>query len=65
MSKGKLSVEDVETLQFKTFYGKEKKSLAYIIALMNMILHGVDAPNILHINTLTENVLDVQDSERL
>ena len=64
MSKGKLSVEDVETLQFKTFYGKEKKSLAYIIALMNMILHGVDAPNILHINTLTENVLDVQDSER-
>ena len=26
MSKGKLSVEDVETLQFKTFYGKEKKS---------------------------------------
>ena len=64
MSEGKLSVEDVETLQFKTFYGKEKKSLAYIIALMNMILHGVDAPNILHINTLTENVLDVQDSER-
>lgn len=64
MSKGKLSVEDVEALQFKTFYGKEKKSLAYIIALMNMILHGVDAPNILHINTLTENVLDVQDSER-
>ncbi len=64
MSKGKLNVEDVETLQFKTFYGKEKKSLAYIIALMNMILHGVDAPNILHINTLTENVLDVQDSER-
>jgi len=64
MSKGKLSVEDVEILQFKTFYGKEKKSLAYIIALMNMILHGVDAPNILHINTLTENVLDVQDSER-
>ena len=54
MSKGKLSVEDVETLQFKTFMEKEK-SLAYIIALMNMILHGVDAPNILHINTLTEN----------
>jgi len=64
MSKGDLSVEDVETLQFKTFYGKEKKSLAYIIALMNMILHGVDAPNIVHLNTLTENILDVQDSER-
>ena len=64
MSKGELSVEDVETLQFKTFYGKEKKSLAYIIALMNLILHGVDAPNIVHLNTLTENIMDVQDSER-
>jgi len=29
-----------------------------------MILHGVDAPNIIHINTLTENILDVQDSGR-
>ena len=38
--------------------------MAYIIALMNMILHGVDAPNIVHLNTLTENILEVQDSER-
>jgi type I restriction enzyme M protein len=41
-------------LQERTFYGKEKKSLAYVIAIMNMILHGIDAPNILHTNTLTE-----------
>ena len=36
------------TLQERTFYGKEKKSLAYVIAIMNMILHGIEAPNILH-----------------
>jgi type I restriction-modification system DNA methylase subunit len=33
-------------LQERTFYGKEKKSLAYVIAIMNMILHGIEAPNI-------------------
>src|SRR5690606_6646725 len=52
----KLTTSDVEILQKKTFYGKEKKSLAYIIGTMNMILHGVEAPNIIHTNTLAENI---------
>ena len=51
-------------LQERTFYGKEKKSLAYVIAIMNMILHGIEAPNILHTNTLTENLADVQEKNR-
>ena len=51
-------------LQTKTFYGKEKKSLAYIIGVMNMILHGIEAPNITHSNTLSENLLDIQDKDR-
>jgi type I restriction enzyme M protein len=42
-----------KTLQEKTFFGKEKKSLAYVIGIMNMILHGIDAPNIVHANTRT------------
>ena len=52
------------TLQQKTFFGKEKKSLAYVIAIMNMILHGIEAPNILHTNTLTENLADIQEKDR-
>jgi type I restriction enzyme M protein len=60
----KLTIKAVKTLQEKTFYGKEKKSLAYIIAIMNMILHGIEAPNILHTNTLTENVADIQEKDR-
>ncbi|MFM9865502.1 MAG: N-6 DNA methylase [Micropepsaceae bacterium] len=52
------------TLQERTFYGKEKKSLAYVIAIMNMILHGIEAPNILHTNTLTENLADIQEKDR-
>ena len=60
----KLSTQDIETLQKKTFYGKEKKSLAYIIGIMNMILHGVEAPNIIHTNTLAENLADIQEKDR-
>lgn len=58
------SVADKETLQTKTYYGKEKKGLAYIIGIMNMILHGVSAPNILHTNTLTENMAAVEEKDR-
>ncbi len=39
-----LSTADLKRLQERTFYGKEKKSLAYCLAILNMILHGVDAP---------------------
>lgn len=60
----KLSTQQLNTLQTKTFYGKEKKSLAYVIGIMNMILHGIEAPNILHTNTLTENLADVQEKDR-
>ena len=55
---------DREILQSRTFFGKEKKSLAYVIGTMNMILHGIDAPNIVHTNTLGENILDIQEKDR-
>jgi type I restriction enzyme M protein len=59
-----LTTTDSETLQKRTFYGKEKKALAYIIGTMNMILHGIEAPNIVHMNTLAENIIDIQDKAR-
>ena len=59
-----LTTADLETLQKNTFYGKEKKGLAYIIGIMNMILHGVEAPNIVHTNTLAENLADIQERDR-
>jgi type I restriction enzyme M protein len=59
-----LTTSQLNTLETKTFYGKEKKSLAYVIAIMNMILHGIEAPNIIHTNSLTENLADVQDKDR-
>jgi len=59
-----LTTDDLETLQKRTFYGKEKKSLAYVIAIMNMILHGIEAPNVVHTNTLGENINDIQEKDR-
>ena len=62
--KEKITTSQLKKLQGKTFYGKEKKSLAYIIGIMNMILHGIEAPNIIHTNTLAENLADIQERDR-
>jgi len=55
---------DYETLQRNTFFGQEKKSLAYIIGVMNMVLHGIEAPNIAHANSLNENAMRYGDRQR-
>ena len=59
-----ISSAQYATLQKRTFYGQEKKSLAYVIGIMNMILHGIETPNILHTNSLNENVMDIQQKDR-
>lgn len=59
-----LSATEFDTLQRRTFYGQEKKSLAYIIGIMNMILHGIETPNLIRANSLNENVLDIQERDR-
>ena len=59
-----LTVTEFEQLQSKTLFGKEKKSLAYVIGIMNMILHGVQSPNLVRSNTLNENIINIQDRDR-
>jgi type I restriction enzyme M protein len=58
------STADLDTLQKRTFYGVEKKSLAYVIATINMILHGIEAPNIVHDNTLGRALSDIQPKDQ-
>lgn len=55
---------NLKKLQEQTLYGKEKKNLAYIIGTMNMILHGIEAPNIVHTNTLGESIRTIQEKDR-
>ncbi|MBP5979938.1 MAG: N-6 DNA methylase [Halomonas sp.] len=60
----RLSTSNLDILQTRTFYAKEKKSLPYVIGIMNMILHGIETPNIVHTNSLTENLNDIQEKDR-
>jgi type I restriction enzyme M protein len=47
------TAEQLETLKQRTFWGREKENLIYPIALANLVLHGIDKPNLWHGNTLT------------
>ena len=49
------TADQLERLATGTFYGREKENLIYPIALANLVLHGIDRPNIWHGNTLTRN----------
>lgn len=60
----RLTASQLNKLQRQALYGKEKKSLAYVMAIMNLILHGVEAPNIVHGNTLADHDQDVQEKDR-
>jgi type I restriction enzyme M protein len=47
------TADHLETLKQRTFWGREKENLIYPIALANLVLHGIDKPNLWHGNTLT------------
>jgi type I restriction enzyme M protein len=51
--KADATVEEVESLGTRTLFGREKEDLVYPLALANLMLHGVDRPQIWHGNTLT------------
>lgn len=44
---------DIEKLKRDTFFGREKENLVLPIALANLVLHGIDQPNLWHGNSLT------------
>ncbi len=49
--------DQLELLKQRTFWGREKENVVYPIALANLILHGIDKPNISHGNTLTDEYI--------
>jgi type I restriction enzyme M protein len=44
---------DIDVLKHETLFGREKENLVFPITLANLVLHGVDQPNIWHGNSLT------------
>ena len=51
----KISGPAIARFRQETFWGREKENLIYPIGLANLILHGIDRPNIWHGNALTED----------
>jgi type I restriction enzyme M protein len=64
MKEQQQTVNDLEFLKNKTFYGNEKTPLAYVMGVMNMILHGIENPNINKQNTLTWNIKTFEEKDR-
>ncbi|MBE0507609.1 MAG: N-6 DNA methylase [Marinospirillum sp.] len=62
--KSELSTEQWNFIQRDTFFGFEKTSLAYVMGMMNLILHGIESPNLFRGNTLTQNIRDIQEKDR-
>ncbi|MBI5446025.1 MAG: N-6 DNA methylase [Deltaproteobacteria bacterium] len=53
--------KDHETLQRRTFFGQEKKSVPALLGLLNLVLHGVLTPTVRRRNTLEENIRNVSE----
>lgn len=47
------TADQLETLKQRTFWGREKENLIFPIGLANLVLQGIDKPNLWHGNTLT------------
>ena len=60
-----LSTTDMEFLQTKALLGKEKKGLPFIIANMHLIFNGVKHPNIVRANTLSKNIMEIQEKDKV
>lgn len=58
------SSEDVELIQ-KNIQGIEKKQLPYALCMTNLLLHGIDIPNIEHRNSLTGEVSGFSDKNQV
>lgn len=59
-----LSTEQLNFLNEDTFLGNEKTPLSYVMGVMNMILHGVESPNISKTNTLTKDIRGLEEKNR-
>lgn len=56
--------KELDFLNKNTFFGNEKTWLAYIMWVMNLILHGISNPNISKKNTLTTDIRQIQEKDR-
>lgn len=60
--KGTISAEDSQKL-YNSIYAVEKKQFPYMLCVTNMLLHGIDSPNVFHGNSLVHKLLDYTEKD--
>jgi len=64
LAQGKLTPKNLKILNTRTLYGREKRSLPYLLALLGLLFRGIENPNILHGHSLAESVAGLPEDER-
>ncbi len=59
------TIEDRRVLQENSIFGQEAKPLPYLLGEMNLLLHGLEYPNIIYGNTLAQNITEIGDRDRV
>jgi type I restriction enzyme M protein len=59
------TVEDRQVLQTQSIFGGEAKSLPYLLAQMNLVLHGLESPKIDPLNSLRFPLREIGDKDRV
>ena len=59
------TVEGYRTLQDASIFGQEAKTLPYMLAQMNLLLHGLEYPQITYGNSLVVKVTEIGDRDRV
>ena len=58
------TTEDEEAYS-NSIYGIEKKQFPYMLCVTNLLLHGLDVPQVYHANTLLHDVLDYTEGDKV
>src|SRR3989454_3639685 len=59
------TVEDRQVLQTESIFGGEAKPLPYLLAQMNLVLHGLESPKIDPLNSLRFPLREIGDKDRV
>src|SRR5947208_11788273 len=59
------TVQDRELLQKRTIFGGEPKPLPYLLAQMNLLLHGLESPQIKSANSLAVRIAEIGEKDRV
>jgi type I restriction enzyme M protein len=59
------TVEDRQLLQKRSIFGGEPKPLPYLLAQMNLLLHGLESPQISANNSLAVKISEIGEKDRV